>query len=123
MGKVNIYEEKKEKLKVSNPLKVSVIIPNYNYENFIEERIDSILLQTYPVHELIILDDVSTDNSVELIEKKVKEIQDIPVKFIKNQKNSGSVFSQWQLGIKNVTGDYFWIAEADDSCSNCFILL
>ena len=119
--KVNIYKQNNKKLDIKNPLKVSVIIPNYNYEKYIIERIDSILLQTYPIHELIILDDCSKDNSVKIIEEKIKTIKDIPVKFIKNKNNSGLVFSQWQKGLDNITGDYFWIAEADDSCDNRFL--
>lgn len=121
MEKVNIYKQSSKKLDIKNPLKVSVIIPNYNYQDFITERIDSILLQTYPIYELVILDDCSTDNSREVIEEKIKTIKDIKVKFIKNEKNSGLVFSQWQKGLKNITGDYFWIAEADDSCDNTFL--
>lgn len=121
MKKVNIYKQNSKKLDIKKPLKVSVIIPNYNYEKYIIERIDSILLQTYPIYELVILDDCSTDNSVEVIEEKIKTIKDVKVKFIKNEKNSGLVFSQWQKGLKNITGDYFWIAEADDSCDNTFL--
>jgi len=48
---------------------VSVIIPNYNHARFLDERILSILNQTYQNFELIILDDKSTDNSVEVINK------------------------------------------------------
>lgn len=121
MKSVDIYKDKKEKLKIDNPLKVSVIIPNYNYEKFLNERIDSILFQTYPIYEIVILDDCSTDNSIKIIEEKIRKIKDVKVKFIKNKKNSGSVFSQWQLGLKNISGDYFWIAEADDSCSCEFL--
>ena len=47
--------------------KVSVIVPNYNYAKYIGKRIDSIVRQTCPVYELIVLDDCSTDNSVEMI--------------------------------------------------------
>ena len=65
--KINIYKNRKEKLNIENPKKVSVVIPNYNYQDFITERIDSILMQTYPIYELIILDDCSTDNSVKVI--------------------------------------------------------
>ena len=121
MKKVNIYQKQEQKIQMSNPLKVSVIIPNYNYQDFIIERIDSILLQTYPIYELVILDDCSTDNSREVIEEKIKTIKDVKVTFIENEKNSGLVFSQWQKGLKNITGDYFWIAEADDSCDNRFL--
>lgn len=105
---------------------VAVIIPNYNYADFIEERIDSVLNQTYPISELIILDDASTDNSVRIIKDKIKQIkQDYPkieVKLIVNEKNSGGlVFSQWQKGLEKIKSDYFWIAEADDSADSHFL--
>ena len=119
--KIDIYKNPMKKLNIENPKKVSVIIPNYNYANFIIERIDSILMQTYPIYELIILDDCSTDNSVEVIEEKIKDIKDIKVKFIKNEKNSGGVFRQWKKGFDAATGDFIWIAEADDSAENNFV--
>ena len=50
---------------MNNPL-VSVIIPNYNHARFLDERIQSVLNQTYQNFELIILDDKSTDNSVDM---------------------------------------------------------
>ena len=122
---VNIYKEKYFKKKINNPYKVSVVIPNYNYANYIIERIDSVLLQTYPIYELIILDDKSTDNSIEVINKKIDEIKkDYPeliVKIIPNKTNSGNVFKQWAKAFKESTGDFLWIAEADDSCSNIFL--
>ena len=121
-GKVDIYISKDKYPKVINPIKkVTAVIPNYNYERFLDERIDSILFQTYPVSELIILDDCSTDNSVEVIEEKIKDIKDIKVKFIKNEKNSGGVFRQWKKGFDAATGDFIWIAEADDSAENNFV--
>ena len=106
--------------------KISAIIPNYNYADYIDERINSILKQTYPVSQIVILDDASTDNSVKLIEERVKGIKDnysdIDIIFIKNKKNSGGcVFYQWQKGIKEATGDYIWIAEADDSADTYFL--
>ncbi|MCR4581893.1 MAG: glycosyltransferase, partial [Bacilli bacterium] len=103
--------------------KVSVIIPNYNYANYLEERIDSILRQSYPIDELIILDDASTDNSIEVIDKVLAKYDLSNIKVIKeyNKKNSGSVFTQWQKGIKLVSNDYYWIAEADDSSNPCFL--
>ena len=120
--KVNIYKNQKPKAIIENPKKVSVIIPNYNYENFIIERIDSILMQTYPIYELIILDDYSTDNSIKVIEEKIKTIpSQIKVTFVKNEKNSGCVFKQWKKGFELATGDYIWIAEADDSAENNFV--
>lgn len=119
--KVSIYKHAARKKNIINSKKVSVVIPNYNYENYIEERIDSILMQTYPIHELIILDDCSADNSVNKIEEIIKKHPDVNIKFVKNEKNSGSVFSQWQKAFSLSTGDYVWIAEADDSCSHYFL--
>jgi len=123
--KTNIYKEKKSKLQIDNPKKVSVVIPNYNYEKYIIERIDSILFQTYPIYELIIIDDCSKDNSVKVISKKIEKIKkDYPnlnVKFLINEKNSGNVFCGWQRAFEESNGDYLWIAEADDSCANNFL--
>lgn len=98
-----------------NP-KVSIIIPNYNHEKFLNKRIQSILNQTYDNYEIIILDDQSTDNSKKIIEKyrtntKVSHI-------IYNNKNSGSTFKQWDIGLKMSKGEFIWIAESDDYCTN-----
>jgi len=99
--------------------KVSVIVPNYNHANYLQQRIDSILLQTFRDFEVIILDDCSPDNSREIIEgyrnnKKVSHI-------IYNDINSGSTFRQWQKGIELATGEYIWIAESDDWCEPSFL--
>lgn len=124
--KIDIYANRKKKLNIENPKKVSVIIPNYNYANYIIERIDSILFQTYPIYELIILDDCSPDNSVEVINKKIEEIKrdypEIKVQFIINEVNSGGcVFKQWKKGFDAASGDFIWIAEADDSAEGNFV--
>lgn len=119
-GKINIYKNIPNKSQITSSYKVSVVIPNYNYAKYIIERIDSIINQTYPIYELIILDDKSTDNSVDVINKKIKSIN-IPVKFIINEENSGNVFKQWNKGFKEATGDYVWIAEADDSSNPYFL--
>lgn len=121
-SRVDIYTESVEKLQLQNAKKVSVVIPNYNYEKYIVERIDSVLFQSYPIFELIILDDNSSDNSVKVIEEKIKSIREkVPVKLIVNEKNSGNVFAQWKKAFEVATGDYIWIAEADDSCSPKFL--
>ena len=101
--------------------KVSVIIPNYNYERYIQERILSVLNQTYPVYEIIILDDCSTDSSVLMIENFIANHPEKNIRLVKNTKNSGSVFAQWRKGLECCHGDYFWIAEADDLCDRHFL--
>ena len=103
---------------MENTLKVSVIIPNYNYAKYLKKRVKQIEKQTYPIWELIVLDDCSTDQSRKVIEKLAKKY---PMKVLYNEKNSGSVFQQWQKGIENATGDLIWIAEADDEVDFHFL--
>lgn len=93
---------------------VSVIIPNYNHAPYLRERIDSVLNQTFQDFELIILDDLSPDNSREVIEQ-YKDHPNISY-IIYNEENSGSTFRQWQKGIELAKGEWIWIAESDDWC-------
>ena len=65
--KIEITRNRKEHTEITNLKKVSAIVPNFNYARFLKDRIYSILNQTYPVYELIMLDDASTDNSVQII--------------------------------------------------------
>ncbi|MBD1393298.1 glycosyltransferase family 2 protein [Mucilaginibacter glaciei] len=93
---------------------VSVIIPNYNHAPYLNDRLNSVLAQTYQDFELIILDDCSTDGSFEIIRRygnnpKVSHI-------VVNSANSGGPFHQWKKGIVLAKGDYVWIAESDDWC-------
>lgn len=98
---------------MNNPF-VSVIIPNYNHAQFLDERIQTVLNQTYPNFELIILDDKSTDCSLEVI-NKYKDDPHVS-KIVVNEENSGSTFKQWHKGFELAKGDIVWIAESDDSC-------
>lgn len=100
--------------------RISVIVPNYNYARLIKRRLDSIRMQTYPIYELIILDDASTDESVSRITDYCRK-NDCDARVVLNKANSGSVFSQWQKGIRMATGDLVWIAEADDSSDPNFL--
>ena len=105
--------------------KVSVIVPNYNYGRYIRKRIQSILKQTHPIHELIVLDDASTDGSAEMVRGIVLDLNaqnpNLNVRFVGNKKNSGKAMLAWEQGLELVTGDYVWIAEADDLCSRRFL--
>jgi len=103
---------------MNNPL-VSVIIPNYNHAEYLDERIQSILNQIYQNFELVILDDKSTDNSVEVI-NRYKDNPHISC-IVVNTENSGSTFKQWHKGFELAKGDLIWIAESDDSCDLAFL--
>jgi len=98
-------------LKRMNP-KVSVIVPNYNHAPYLEQRIESILNQTYQDFELILLDDCSTDNSIEVLSKYATHPK--VSHYIVNEQNSGSTFKQWDKGINLAAGEWIWIAESDD---------
>ena len=91
---------------------VSVIIPNYNHAPYLKERIDSVLNQTYQDFELIILDDCSPDNSVEVIEQYRSNPHVTHI--IVNEQNTRNTFIQWERGISLAKGQYIWIAESDD---------
>lgn len=95
---------------------VSVIIPNYNHARYLEQRLDSVFNQTYCNFEVIILDDCSTDNSLEVINR----YKDNPhlSQIVVNETNSGSPFKQWDKGIHLANGDVIWIAESDDYCES-----
>ncbi|HYW21520.1 MAG TPA: glycosyltransferase [Nodularia sp. (in: cyanobacteria)] len=92
--------------------KVSVIIPNYNHARFLEQRIETVLNQTYQNFEIIFLDDNSTDNSREVFSKYAKHPKISHAIF--NETNSGSPFKQWNKGFSLARGEYIWIAESDD---------
>lgn len=100
--------------------KVSAIIPNYNHAQFLEQRIDSILDQTYENLEVLILDDCSTDDSRAIIERYRNENPG-RVRALFNDENSSSVFRQWRKGIENSTGELVWICESDDFCEPDFL--
>lgn len=92
--------------------RVSVIVPNYNHALYLEQRIESVLNQTYQDFELILLDDCSTDNSIRILEKYANHPK--VSHFEVNKQNSGSTFKQWDKGISCAKGEWIWIAESDD---------
>lgn len=98
---------------------VSVLVPNYNHSRYLPQRIESILSQTYQDFELIILDDCSTDNSVDVIKRYAnnEKVSHIVI----NEQNSGSTFVQWQRGFGLAKGELIWIAESDDFCTQDFL--
>lgn len=98
---------------------VSVIIPNYNYARFLKQRMDSILNQTYTNLEIILLDDASTDESLEIINfyKNHSQIAHVEV----NCRNSGTPFLQWKKGLSMARGKYVWVAESDDYADTSFL--
>ena len=89
--------------------KVSVIIPMYNKEKYIEQCLKSVIDQTYSNLEIIIIDDASNDNSLKL----VKNINDNRIKIIELKENVGAGSAR-NRGIEISTGDYICFLDADD---------
>ncbi|WP_083097460.1 glycosyltransferase [Pseudophaeobacter leonis] len=81
---------------------VSVVLPNYNYEDYLPQRLDSILAQQFQDFELILLDDASTDGSAALLESYAALRAGTQLAL--NTENSGSPFAQWLRGIGDGAG-------------------
>ena len=98
--------------------KVSIVIPNFNHARFLGRRIDSVLDQTNDDFEIIYLDDGSTDDSNQVVEKY---LGDGRFRVIRDTVNSGCAFKQWNKGVRLARGEYVWIAEADDYADQRFL--
>ena len=99
--------------------KVSVIVPNYNHEPYLRQRIDCILNQSYQDFELILLDDCSVDNSRDILMAYKNHPKVTQLVF--NEQNSANTFKQWNKGIELAKGEYIWIAESDDWAEASFL--
>lgn len=95
------------------PVKVSVIVPNYNYAPYLDERLRSLLDQTLGDFELLVLDDASTDGSRAVIEKYAGDPR---VRTTWFDSRSGSAYQRWNDGAAMARGEYLYFAGADDSC-------
>lgn len=89
---------------------VSIIMPSYNSSSTIGRSINSVIEQTYPYWELIIVDDNSTDNTSVI----VNGMHDSRIKLIPLQKNSGSPVTPRNVAIERATGDYIAFLDSDD---------
>lgn len=100
----------------STPVSVSVVVPNYNHAAYLPQRLDSILNQTFQDFEVILLDDCSTDTSVDILRQYAEKYADKITHLVVNEKNTGNPFVQWKKGIELAQGELIWIAESDDFC-------
>jgi glycosyltransferase involved in cell wall biosynthesis len=98
---------------------ISIIIPNYNHEKYLAQRLESVFNQTYTDFEVILLDDCSTDNSRAILLEYAKNPKVSHCVF--NEINSGNTFVQWNKGIALAKGEYIWVAETDDFCELNFL--
>lgn len=88
-------------------MKISIILTTYNVENYIEECIDSLLEQTYKNFELIIIDDGSTDNTLNILKTKYKNLNIVENEHV-------GVAECRNLGLLMAKGEYICILDSDD---------
>ena len=91
-------------------MKISIVITAYNVGKYIEQAVNSCLAQTYKNIEIVLVEDCSTDNTKEIIEKLAKEY---PINVIYHIENKGAGWSR-RDGINACTGDYFITIDGDD---------
>lgn len=93
------------------PTLVSIITPTYNSEEFISETMNSIINQTYQNWELLITDDCSNDNTVEIVKQYI--LKDKRIKLFELKDNSGAGVAR-NNSIKNAKGRYIAFCDSDD---------
>lgn len=99
---------------VFNMPKLSFVVTSYNYSNFIEECLNSILNQTYENIEIVVVDDKSRDKSIEIINKVIKNNSTkTKIRLIKHQTNKGQLASIID-GILATTGEFIACIDSDD---------
>lgn len=101
-------------------MKISIIIASYNYADLIGKAIESIISQTYKDWELIIVDDGSVDNSIEIINKYIENHENIHLyqhSYVENKGLKETV----KLGLEKSTGDYIAFLECDDCWENNYL--
>lgn len=89
---------------------LSVVVPVYNVEKYLSRALDSILQQTYPVYEIICVDDGSTDSSLDILQEYAKK--DNRIKVI--HKENGGLVSARKAGIAKASGTYAAYVDSDD---------
>ncbi|MSS71055.1 MAG: glycosyltransferase family 2 protein [Candidatus Latescibacteria bacterium] len=87
--------------------KVSVILPTYNRANYLIESLESLLAQTYPNIEIVVVNDGSTDETKD----KLGAFRD---RILYLEKSNGGKSSAINLGLRYATGDYVWVFDDDD---------
>jgi len=106
-NKLTIGNNYKRIKKIHNPQKVSVIVTTYNSAKFIENSIDSLVNQTLSNIEIIVVDDASTDNTVEILKKYPT------IKIIELSKNNGTYHAR-NIGIAQSSGEFITFQDSDD---------
>lgn len=109
--KLRYMKEMIEKKVKKYDIGISIIIPTYNVEDYIGECLNSLIIQSFDAFEIIIVDDLSTDSTVEVIEYYSQK--DSRIKLFKNDRKRGSGGSR-NFGLKHARGKYIQFVDGDD---------
>lgn len=91
-------------------VRFTVAISAYNIENYVKRAIDSVLNQTFKNYELLVIDDCSTDSTMEVIKQVVGQ----NAKILQTKKNSGTAAASRNIAIENAQGEYLLFLDGDD---------
>lgn len=100
--------------------KVSIIVPVFNTENYIEQCLDSLVNQTFNDIEIIIINDCSTDNSENIVKNYLNKYSN-KIKYFSNEKNFGISYCR-NYGVSLATGDYIMFVDSDDYIDSNLLL-
>lgn len=92
---------------------ISVVIPSYNAAKWLPETIDSVLKQTHQETEIIIVDDHSTDNTKEVVDRYIQKFGESKIQYSRNEKNLGECITS-RRGFEAAKGEYICRLSADD---------
>lgn len=95
-----------------NPELVSVVVPSYNHPEYLDRRMASLLAQTHAAIEIIVIDDCSTANNVEILQKYLRD----PRVRLVVRKENGGVGAVTNQGVGLASGEYLIFAQCDDDC-------
>lgn len=100
-------------MKNRKKIKISIIMPCYNSEKYLEKTLDTVCKQTFKDYELICVNDGSTDNTIHILNKYAKKYENIKVI---SKENAGGTVAALH-GLKHISGDYVCIIDNDDYLS------
>ena len=99
--------------------KVSIIMPVYNAEKYLCEAIESVLKQTYADFELLLINDMSTDNSKQICIEYAK--RDRRIVLLENNSESHGPGPTRNIGLEHASGEYIYFMDADDWIDDCLL--
>lgn len=109
---------------MKNDVKVSIIMPVYNVEQYVERAILSVLTQTYQTLELIIVDDCGTDKSIDVVKNTLKKYDVNNISKVYHHTHNRGLSAARNTGLEHATGNFVFFLDSDDEIYyNCIELL